>query len=246
MENSAAFRFYHSLNDFLPPANQGNRISYYFNGSPAIKDAVEAIGIPHVELDVIVVNEKPVDFYYKLTNKDEVSIYPLEDTTFTTNSLTPAFVYPLRFIADVHAGKLAKALRMRGFDTVYEQKYNDRQIAEVAETDNRIVLTRDKGLLKQNKVKWGHWLRSQNPDEQLQKVIKKFNLTNNICPFVRCIVCNGTISTVKKEEIIQLLTPKTIEYFDEFYQCTNCKRVYWKGSHYHNMCEKMGNSINKD
>jgi uncharacterized protein with PIN domain len=247
MENLASFFFHHSLNDFLKPANRNNHIVYHFNGNPAIKDAIEAIGIPHTEVDSILVNGAPINFYYKLCDKDKVEVSPLHaNTTTTTSSLTPALVYPLCFIADVHAGKLAKALRMLGFNTVYYNDHNDHEIAEVADTNSRIVLTRDVGLLKHKKINWGHWLRSQHVDEQLLEVLKKFNCNNEISPFKRCIECNGKIEPVKKEEILEFLPAKTKEHFDEFYQCISCRRVYWKGSHYENMLKKIEKYFQKN
>lgn len=240
MKNAAGFRFFNALNDFLSARDKNRLIHYQFNGSPSIKDAIEAIGIPHTEVDAIIVNGSPVDFSYLIKDKDEAEVLPLVNiTSLTENSLTPTLIYPLRFIADVHAGKLAKELRMLGFDTVYQNNFSDQQVADVAEKENRIVLTRDVALLKQRKIKWGYWLRSQHINEQLPAVITRFNLTADLRPFVRCIECNGNIMPVKKEEILQQLPAKTIDYFDEFYQCQCCKKVYWKGSHYENMLEKI-------
>lgn len=244
MENSAGFRFYNSLTDFLSHENKNSLINYQFTGSPSIKDAIEAIGIPHTEVDAIVVNDSAVRFSYKLKHNDEAKVYPYANiTSLTANSLTPVPVYPLRFIADVHAGKLAKALRMLGFDTVYLNNFNDQQLAGIAERENRIVLTRDVGLLKHKKIKWGYWLRSQHANEQVQEVVNRFHLATAFRPFEICIACNGNIQPVKKEEILSLIPQKTIDYFNEFYQCLSCRKVYWKGSHYGNMQKKIGNLI---
>lgn len=240
MENAAGFRFFSSFNDFLSHANKNALIHYRFNGNPSIKDAIEAIGIPHTEVDAIIVNGSPVDFRYPLKDKDHAEVYPLVNiTNLTAKALTPSPVYPVRFIADVHAGKLAKELRMLSLDTVYENNFNDQQVAELAEKESRIVLTRDIGLLKHKKINWGYWLRSQHVNEQLKEVITRFNLADEIKPFTRCIDCNGNIVPVKKDQILKKLPPKTIEYFNEFYQCQCCKKVYWKGSHYENMLEKI-------
>jgi len=239
MENEANFLFHHSLNDFLKPDKKNKQVIFPFNGSPAIKDSIEAIGIPHTEVDVITVNDHPVDFYYKISNHDKVAVFPLVATIITANSLTPAYVYPLRFVVDVHAGKLAKALRMLGFDVIYDNNYSDYKIAEIAADDNRIVITRDIGLLKHNKIKWGHWLRFQHIDEQIIEVVRKYNLKNKIHPFERCIECNGKIESVRKEEIYELLPLNTREHFNEFYRCHECKKVYWKGSHHTNMLRKI-------
>lgn len=240
MENLAVFRFYDSLNDFLSSPNKDTQINYRFSGNPAIKDAIEALGIPHTEVDSILVNGSFVNFFHKLANEDVVQVYPLSNiTNRTSQSLTPTLHSPVRFIADVPAGKLAKKLRMFGFDTAYQNTFTDEEVVEIAERENRIVLTRDIGLLKHKKIKWGYWLRSQHADEQLAEVAARYHLSKNINPLARCIICNGEIVPVNKKDIIEHLPPKTVELFKEFYQCTGCKKVYWKGSHYEHMLETI-------
>lgn len=124
---------------------------------------------------------------------------------------------------------------MLGFDTLYENNWNDRAIVELSEVEERIILTRNIGLLKHESIQSGYWLRSQHLQEQIFEVIRYFNLTNQFQPFTRCLECNGTILLVEKESVLDRLPPKTIEYFNRFYQCPSCKKVYWKGSHYENM-----------
>jgi uncharacterized protein with PIN domain len=240
MNHLARFRFSNSLNDFLSCQKKNEPVNYVFDGTPSIKDAIEAIGIPHTEVDVILVNQTPVDFCYGLQNGDEVGVFPLTNiSTRTADSLTPVPAYPLAFIADVHAGKLAKALRMLGIDTYYRNHLDDKDLAEMAEKENRVVLTRDIGLLKHRKIKWGYWLRSQQTNQQVFEVIIRFDLKHFISPFTRCIECNGLIGPVAKDEVIQQLPPRTAAYFSEFYKCSDCHRIYWKGSHYENMVKKI-------
>jgi uncharacterized protein with PIN domain len=145
---------------------------------------------------------------------------------------------PLRnpkFILDVHLGKLAKYLRMLGFDTLYETDYTDFHIVDIATAQNRTILTRDVSILKIKSVTHGYWIRSQNPFKQLVEVIRRFDLTMTIKPFSRCTSCNGSMEKVTKESVMDRLEPKTKQYYEEFYQCESCKKVYWKGSHYENM-----------
>lgn len=138
------------------------------------------------------------------------------------------------FILDVHLGKLARRLRMLGFDSLYLNTYTDTQIVEIASNQTRIVLTRDVNLLKHKVLQTGqgYWLRSQNPDKQLIEVLNQFKLYSSTKPFFRCINCNGIIQRVVKETVLSHLEPDTILYFHEFYQCNTCGKVYWKGSHY--------------
>lgn len=232
MKSVVSFRFYSSLNDFFPAGKGNTDISYAFVQAPSVKDAIEAIGVPHPEVHVILVNNTIVSFDYLLKHGDKVDVYPLPLQTDNTDAIFPS---EKRFVLDVHLGKLAKALRMLGFDALYENDYDDRTIARIAEAEQRIVLTRDVGLLKQKAVKFGYWIRSQHLEEQLKEVIKHFRLKSEFEPLSRCLVCNSTIVLTDKEKVEDLLPPKTKLYFQDFFQCPDCQRVYWKGSHYERM-----------
>lgn len=182
---------------------------------------------------MLLANGVPVDFSYSLQTGDKVEVYPSDagrewPEGYSLQAKHPA---PDQFVLDVHLGKLARALRMLGFDTCYQNDYSDKTIAHIAETEKRIVLTRDVGLLKQKVIRWGYWLRSQ----QLAEVVRYFNLRPHFAPFTRCIACNGNIREVPKENVLAQLPPDTKLYFNQFYQCDSCKRVYWKGSHYERM-----------
>jgi len=245
---SATFRFYEELNDFLPIDKKKKVFSYNFEGNPSIKDAVEAIGVPHTEIDLILANSKSVAFSYHLQDSDRVSVYPVFESMDITN-VTHLREKPLRipkFILDVHLGKLAKYLRMLGFDTLYETDYKDSQIVKIAKTQNRTILTRDVSILKIKSVTHGYWIRSQYSVEQLTEVVRRFDLNSNIKPFSHCTVCNGIVEKVTKESVMNRIQPKTKLYYEEFYQCESCKKVYWKGSHYDNMknfIEKLRRNI---
>jgi uncharacterized protein with PIN domain len=233
----AYFRFYEELNDFLPPEKRKRLFLYSFNGNPSVKDAVEALGIPHVEVDLILVNSLSVDFSYKLKNEDKVSVYPVFES-FNIASVTHLREKPLRvlkFVSDVHLGKLTKYLRLCGFDTYYRTDFNDQEIINLAFTDKRVILARDKGLLKNKKVTYGYWIRSQNPWEQIKEIFIRFDLKKQITLFTRCMECNGLLKDIAKEEILNRLLPKTQLYYHEFKICSDCERIYWNGSHYESM-----------
>lgn len=140
-----------------------------------------------------------------------------------------------RFILDVHLGKLARLLRMTGFDTLYRNDLDDPEIIQIAENEDRIVLTRDRGILKNKRVKRGHFVESRYSKEQLKEIIDTFKLKDKICFLSRCIACNGTIEEVSKEEIQDELKPGTNQYFHEFFRCRDCGKVYWEGSHFDHM-----------
>ncbi|PTX18379.1 hypothetical protein C8N40_106179 [Pontibacter mucosus] len=236
---TATFRFHGSLNNFLPKRRRGSAIHYTFNGTPAIKDSIEALGVPHPEVDVILVNHKPVAFSYLLQEGDVVEVYPVETgrswpAGYTMEEKNPP---PHRFVLDVHLGTLAKSMRMLGLDTHYQTDLADAAIARIAVAEERVVLTRDVGLLKQKSITWGYWLRSQHTEEQLEEVIRRYSLQPSFRPFARCLACNVPVQQVRKEEVLEQLPPKTKLYFEEFYRCPSCSRVYWKGSHYERMQE---------
>jgi len=231
----ALFQFHRELNDFLPGHYKNLPIEYKFDGKPSIKDSIEAIGIPHTEVDLIIVNEKSVGFDYHMQDEDEASVYPVfNDVDISTKTMLRDKPPP-QFVVDVNLGKLAKLLRMCGFDGVYSNNYTDHGVAQLAESENRIVLTRDRRLLKQRIITHGYWLRSTDPDRQIYEVLRRFDLFSIVKPFNRCLECNGLIKPVEKDEIFDQLEPRTIQYFDEFYQCQDCKKIYWKGSHYEHM-----------
>lgn len=243
--NLAWFRFYEELNDFLPQEKRKIFFTYAFKGNPSVKDAIEAIGIPHVEVDLILVNSLSVDFSKKIRNGDQVSVFPVFES-FDITPLIRLREKPLRdtkFILDVHLGKLAKYLRLCGFDTLYTRDFNDFEIINLSISEKRIILTRDLGLLKNKNVTHGHWIRSQHLDEQLKEVFLRFSLMNQVLPFNRCMECNGLLIYVSKEDIQHHLLPGTIEFFNNFRKCPECNRIYWEGSHYEKMRKYIDNLI---
>jgi uncharacterized protein len=233
----ALFRFYEELNEFLPERKRKQQFPYSFFGDPSVKDAIEALGVPHVEVDMILVNGISVDFYYKLKDDDSVSVYPVFES-MDISSVTHLREKPLRdlkFILDVHLGKLAKYLRLSGFDTLYNIEFNDDKIIALSKSDKRLILTRDKGLLKNKLVTHGYWIRSQHPEYQMKEVIIRFDLKSLIRPFTRCLVCNGILSPVSKEDIADKLLAKTKQYYSDYKKCFVCNRIYWEGSHFSRM-----------
>jgi len=241
MSSTAFFRFHGALNDFLRPAQKATAITYSFKDLPAIKDAIEAIGVPHVEVDVILVNNKPVDLVYPLQAASVVQVYPFSNDYHWPPGYTLINHDRIekKFVADVHLGSLARTLRMLGFDTRYQNDYNDTTIVDLAREEQRIVLTRDIGLLKHKVIRHGYWLRSQRVEAQVAEVVRYYRLEGQFQPFERCLACNGAIVPVEKEKIWNQLPPQTILYYNAFFQCLSCSRVYWKGSHYQRMLQLL-------
>ncbi len=225
MTSSASFRFYAQLNDILSPRYKEANFAYSFAGSPAIKDTIEAIGVPHTEVGLIVVNGDPVGFDYRLRVGDRVAVYP------TFRCLNPDERAPA-FVADVHLGRLAAYLRMLGFDTLYTRDYDDETLANISANEGRILLTRDIGLLKRKIVTLGCFVRETDPWRQLEEILRRFDLMNVAARFYRCTQCNGELHTVDKAAIADQLMPETRQYYDEFKRCAGCGKIYWRGSHY--------------
>jgi uncharacterized protein with PIN domain len=205
----------------------------------AVKDVIEACGIPHTEIDLILVNGQPVDFDYSIANDADIEVYPVGSgyTDFKQKRLQ----IPVNtiFVADGHLGRLARNLRLLGFDVAYDPHAEDRQLLRVMERENRALLTRDRRLLMYAVVKTGYFPRSQNPDEQTVEVIRRFDLLGFIAPFTRCLRCNAPLQKVSKAEIIQRLEPLTKIYYDQFRRCTGCDKIYWPGSHFSRLKSRL-------
>ncbi|MEW6194490.1 MAG: Mut7-C RNAse domain-containing protein [Bacteroidota bacterium] len=241
---TARIRFYEELNDFLPSQKRKRRYEINFTGTPSIKDVIESQGVPHTEVDLILVHGKSVRFDYKLKSEDDVSVYPLFES-FDISSLQRLRAKPLRkskFVLDVHLGTLAKYMRMFGFDTKYQNDFSDEKIIEIFLHEKRTVLTRDVGILKRKEVTHGYFVRNIKPIKQIEEIIKRFDLQKEIKGFSRCIRCNTKIVPIEKEKIIDKIPPKVKSIHSRFFYCKVCKKVYWKGSHYDKMkvlIEKM-------
>jgi len=241
----AQFRFYEELNDFLPEHRKKVPFQYAFMGSPSVKDAIEALGVPHPEIDLIVVNGTSVDFGYHLADGDRVSVYPVFES-LDISPVTRLRAKPLRetrFILDAHLGKLAKHLRLCGFNCLFNNHYSDPEIIDIALDEGRIILTRDRAMLMNSRVTHAYWLRSQEPREQLKEVLIRFDLAAMVNLFTRCMECNKPLEEVDKKDIEERLQPGTRRYFHEFKICPGCRRIYWKGTHYQNMQKFVKNII---
>ncbi|MBN2089606.1 Mut7-C ubiquitin/RNAse domain-containing protein [candidate division KSB1 bacterium] len=230
----AEFRFYEELNDFLPIEKRKQSLNYHFRGTPSIKDAIEAQGVPHPEVDLIIVKGISVGFDYHLQHQDRVAVYPVFES-LDISPITRLRTQPLRrtaFILDVHLGKLARLLRMLGFDAVYQNNFDDPEIIALGVAEQRIILTRDRGLLKHSCITHGYCIRSTDPMVQVREVLQRFDLHSRIQSFRKCSICNGDLRKVDKETILSQIQAGTQKYYCTFYQCRQCHKIYWRGSHY--------------
>ncbi|MBW3623968.1 MAG: Mut7-C ubiquitin/RNAse domain-containing protein [Armatimonadetes bacterium] len=235
--NRATFRFYAELNDFLPPERRGKSFVLPFTGHPSVKDRIEAAGVPHPEVDLLLVNGVSADFSTLLHDGDRVSAYPRFrriDVAAITRVRPPPLEEP-RFVLDIHLGQLAEYLRLLGFDARYRNDFHDETLARISHDEARILLTKDRGLLKRGPVVHAYYVRNSDPKRQVVEVLRRFALFDSLAPFRRCLHCNGALERVEKEAVLDRLEPKTRLYYDAFSRCPECDRLYWKGSHHERM-----------
>lgn len=234
---TAQFRFYAELNDFLPVSKRHLSFSHSFGGKVSVKHLIEALGVPHTEVDLILANGESAAFDYIVTDGDRISVYPVFESIDISDAvrLRPQPLRHSRFVLDVHLGQLARYLRLLGFDALYQNDYQDEEVARISNQEGRILLSRDRGLLKRNLVSRGYCIRASDPQQQLIELMGRFDLGQQLNPFQRCLRCNGLLEPVAKEAIQQRLLPDTRRYYHEFRICADCRQIYWKGSHYHNM-----------
>lgn len=230
-------RFYEELNDFLPNNWKKTEFVHTVPESISVKTVIESVGVPHTEIDLILVNHESVDFSYCVHPHDHISVYPVFEA-FDIQSVTHLRPKPLRetrFVLDAHLGKLAVYLRFAGFDTLYRIDYDDRQLARISSQQHRILLTRDRDLLKRRNITHGYYVRSISPKEQLREIFHRFHLSVAIPLVPRCTRCNTFPGRIEKETVRGRVPLAVQENFEQFWYCRTCDSVYWKGSHYQRM-----------
>jgi uncharacterized protein with PIN domain len=233
----ARFRFYAELNDFLPPERRATAFAYAFAGKPSLKHLIEALGAPHTEVDLVLVNGRSAAFADFVEDGDWVSVYPVFESfdIAPVSRVRPRPLRQTRFVADAHLGGLAAYLRMLGFDTLYRNDFRDEELSGIASSEHRILLTRDRDLLKRSAVTHGYFVRENGSRDQLTGVLRRFDLAGCMAPFTRCMRCNGSLDEVSKEEAGGQVPPLSREHYDEFRRCRDCRKVYWNGSHHRRM-----------
>ena len=234
---TASFRFYEELNDFLAPERRRREFSAPCARAATAKHMIEALGVPHTEVEMILVNGESAGFERLLQDGDRVAVYP----RFEALDITPLLRVrerPLRvtrFVADAHLGGLAHMLRMAGFDTLYRNDYRDREIADIAEREARIILTRDRELLKYRGVTHGCYVHALKPEQQFRELAERLDLARSFKPFTLCLECNAPLHPVDKQRVWERLPPSVRANHQRFTACDSCGRVFWEGSHWRRM-----------
>lgn len=243
MAGFVTVRAYAELNAFWEADSRGRDVRRPIQSHQTVKDVLEASGIPHTEIDLILVNGDPVSFQHRPAVGDRIAVYPMFEALDigATARLRPEPLRHPRFVVDVNLGRLARLLRVLGFDVWWSSDADDQTLADISLDQQRILLTRDRGLLKRRAITHGLFVHSQQPEEQTLEVLRRLDLRRRIKPFTRCVRCNGQLAAVAKEQVIDQLEPLTRRYYDEFSQCPECGRIYWAGSHF----EKLSRLVDR-
>lgn len=215
--------------DFLP--GHPNTVVRQFELPGGVRDMIQAIGIPHVEIGRILANGAAVDFSFTVRHGDRLEIWPRFDQTVSGPLLHPATV-PTAFVLDVHLGKLARYLRLLGFDSIHQPDFDDDTLVALSTQQARTLLTRDRQLLMRTALVNATFVRSEEPKQQLVEVVDRLRLRESIDPFVRCLVCNGVVTPVSKASVAPSLPPSVRRRHEKITMCPDCERVYWPGSHH--------------
>jgi uncharacterized protein with PIN domain len=238
---TAEFRFYAELNRFLAPSCRQRSVLRQCAHDASVKHMIEAMGVPHTEVELILVDGASVDFSHRLRDGEHVSVYP----AFTGIDLPPSRILrpplrlPVRFVADAHLGRLAKYLRMLGFDVLYRNDFHDADLVRLAVDEERVVLTRDRDLLIRREIRHGCYLHALESERQLLDVVHRFRLSDAIRPFSRCLDCNGLLRAIAKEESVHRVPEQSWHAHERFWECEDCAHVYWEGSHVARMRAKL-------
>ncbi|PTB17345.1 twitching motility protein PilT [Trinickia symbiotica] len=234
---TATFRFYEELNDFLAPPLRRREISCVCARAATTKHMIEALGVPHTEVELILVNGESVGFDRVLEEGDRVAVYPKFEALDITPMLRvrPAPLRVIRFVADAHLGGLAHLLRLAGFDTLYDNHYADEEIEALAAAEGRIVLSRDRELLKRRTITHGCYVRALKPQEQLREIVGRLDLIRSLRPFRLCLTCNVPLRSLERSEALGRVPEGVFERQTRFVTCDVCKRIFWEGSHWSRM-----------
>jgi uncharacterized protein with PIN domain len=235
----ATFRFYAELNDFLPPGHRQKDVVRSFLDTPTVKDQIEACGVPHTEVEVVLVNGASVGFDRRLEDGDRVAVYPVFEALDVTPlvRLRPCPLREPRFVLDVHLGKLARRLRLLGFDALWDREADDEHLVRLSLFERR--------TLKRRELTHAAAVRAVDSRGQLLEVVARFDLARSAAPFTRCLTCNGRLAAIPKEEVCDRIPEETRLHYDRFLSCASCGRVFWWGPHSRRLKEIVDEALRR-
>jgi len=229
-------RFYAELNDHLPEEERFRPLERSIATRRSVKDLIESCGVPHTEVELIVVDGESVGFDRLVGPGDRVAVYPVFEAFDVSGELRlrEAPLRDSRFVLDVHLGSLARYLRMLGFDAALGP-VDDAGLARISAAEGRILLTRDRGLLMRGSVTHGYWVRETGGRRQIAEIVRRFDLARAVRPFTRCMACNGALAEAAKAEVAAAVPERVAAAHREFRRCPGCGRIYWEGTHHQRM-----------
>ncbi|SPD74953.1 conserved hypothetical protein [uncultured Desulfobacterium sp.] len=230
---SVTLSFFNELKDLITARRRNSRIELRFNDKRSVKDLIESVGVPHTEVDIILVNGKSVDFRYSIHDGDSICVYPVCETEEPSGAIHLAPISRLRgrFIADTNIHDIVRYMRALGLDVYFNPSLSPRGIIDISRQEDRIILTRSKSLLKHNDAVIGFLLRRGQVEAQIRDIINRFAIRKEIKPFSRCLNCNTLLAPVDKNVIEERIPNKTRAYCDKYAICPSCDKIYWEGSH---------------
>jgi hypothetical protein len=230
---TALFRFHGELTEFLPYGKRGGAFSHACARAATLKNAIESLGVPHTETGRLTVNGAPATLSRIVREADAIEVFP-------QHAADVALDGPPAFIADAHLGGLARLLRMLGFDTLFENAYTDQQILQLIARERRILLTRDRELLKCRDVSRGCFVRALKAEAQLSEVVARYALARHARPFTLCLHCNVRLETAEPDAVAARVPQPIAARYTRFARCPGCERIYWEGSHWEHMRAMLG------
>lgn len=230
---TARFSFNPALRPFLDRHHRDGPFDYDCARAATLKNAIEALGVPHTEVGSVRVNDEPATLQRIVREGDCIEVEAAKSGSDPD----------LRFVADAHLGGLARFLRMLGFDTLHRTAFSDEEIRRLAETQGRIVLTRDRELLKCREIARGAYVRALKPEAQLREVAERYGLEPHARPFTLCLGCNLPLQPVDRDAVAARVPTAVLELHDSFVRCPGCNGVFWPGSHYRRMLNALGSSF---
>ncbi len=243
----ATIRFYDELNDFLPEEKRKRDFSISFGQESTVKDVLASLGVPRTEVDLILINGESVDFSFSLEGGERISVYPVFESLDirSIRKLGPESLRHLKFVADVHLGKLVKYLRLFGFDTLYDKGFDPHSLVEISARQGRVLVTRSRDLLKHKVIARGILVRETDPRMQLKSIFERLDLHAEARPFSRCLCCNGLVEPIPKQGVALRLPSRVMAKHQTFTSCSSCHRVYWEGTHFERMSHFVKEVLSK-
>ncbi|MEU2434924.1 Mut7-C RNAse domain-containing protein [Streptomyces rubradiris] len=226
-----------ALHLFVPAARRRGATALATDGVSTLGHVIESLGIPLTEVGALIVDGRPVLPGHIPGAAERVVVRPVERPQRVPGA-------PLRFLLDVHLGTLARRLRLLGVDTAYESTdIGDPALAARSAAEKRVLLSRDRGLLRRRELWAGAFVYSTRPDDQLDDVLDRFD--PGLRPWTRCTACNGLLREAAKDEVADQLEGGTRRTYDVFAQCAECGRAYWKGAHHDQLEAIVERALNR-